>query len=360
MKKKCKNVDITNFDFILKSVEQCFQNKKKNRTDILKIREEVGTNVDIALMLQKELINKDIKLKPIWYRTKYDSASRKWRTIGIQDIKQQIYDYIAVNGLEELMRRVGKYQCASIKGRGQVYCAKAIYNHIQNPSIKYACKFDVRKYYESIPQDKMMEWLRKRVKNDLLLWLIETLIHTFKKGLSIGSYLSQHLGNLYLSDVYHKIESIHAVRRGKKIKIVSFTCTYMDDLLITGSNSRSLIKVGHIVENMCSEKGLTIKDTWSCFKIDDSFIDMVGYRIHRDHITIRRCTLKKIRRAIIRFEHNPTSLSLAKRVNSYKGILDHSDSYQFCKKYNVYETIRKARRLVSYYDRHNQIGCTYA
>ena len=350
MKRKCKNVDITDYDFILQSVKDCFANKKKYRNDIVRIREELGSDEEIAKVLQKELLEEKLVLRPIWYHLKYDDNSQKWRNIGIQDIKQQMYDYIAVNGLAELERSIGHYQCASIKSRGQVYCARAIGSHIKKDSAKYFCKMDIRKYYESIPKDKLMQWLRKRVKNDKLLWLIQTLIDTFPNGLSIGSYLSQHLGNLYLSDIYHKLETLTKTRRGKKNKVVTFQAFYMDDILIVGKNSRELVKAANLVVEMCAEKGLEIKPTWSCQKIDGSFIDMAGYRIYRDHMTVRRGTLKKIRRTFIRYEKKP-NLTRARRVISHYGIVKHSDSYIFCHKYDAYKTLKNAKEVVSKHEK---------
>ena len=110
MKRKCKNIDITNIEFIEKAIIDCLSGKKKS------IMNKHNDNVhEIALEMQSELMNRKLNLKPIWYKRKYDDASRKWRTIGIQDIKQQMYDYIAVNAMADLIPCIGKYQCASIK-----------------------------------------------------------------------------------------------------------------------------------------------------------------------------------------------------------------------------------------------------
>ena len=44
--------------------------------------------------IQQEIINKKYIVKPIRYRKQTDKCNGKIRNIGIQDIKQQIYDYI--------------------------------------------------------------------------------------------------------------------------------------------------------------------------------------------------------------------------------------------------------------------------
>ena len=364
MKRKCKNVDISDLEFIELSVNQCLTGKTKTRNDIVRIFEEYSDTHQIALQLHKEIINRKLELKPICYKDKFDENSQKWRTIGIQDIKQQMYDYIAVNGLTELFPRIGKYQCASIKGRGQVYCAKAVYNHIQDKSIKYACQFDIRKYYESVSQDNMMKWLEKHVKNEPLLWLIRTLLSTFKKGLSIGSYLSQHLANLYLSDLYHQInENMHRIRNKKngqciRVNLVSNCFFYMDDILIIGSNSRDLIKASKMIIDEVEKLGLEIKSNWRCFDLGNNFIDICGYTIYKDHVGVRRGTLKKMRRAFVRFSKKQNNLELARRVISYCGILEHSNCYRFCQKYNVYALKKKARKVVSNYAKNKKLHQT--
>ena len=123
---------------------------------------------------------------------------------------------------------------------------------------------------------------------------------------------------------------------------------YMDDILILGSNSRNLMLAAQVIIQTLKEMGLAVKDSWRCFKItDDSFIDMMGYRIYRDHITVRRGTFKKIKRACFRFKRKPKSFKLAKRLLSFKGILEHSDSLSFMQGNSLYALFRKARKVVS-------------
>ena len=90
---------------------------------------------------------------------------------------------------------------------------------------------------------------------------------------------------------------------------------------------------------------------WQCFEIESSFIDMVGYRIYKDHVTLRRCNMKKSRRAVIRYSHKPKNIHLARRVLSYSGMIKYSDSVLFCIKYNIHKYVKKARKVVSNYDK---------
>lgn len=125
MKRKCKNVDITNIAFIEKAVRDSLNNKKKTRNDIQRIFAEYGTVGNIAKQLQKELIEEKIEIPKIWYKKIYDQGSRKWRNIGIQDIKCQMYDYIAVNGLEELEKKNRKISmCIHKRARSIILCSR--------------------------------------------------------------------------------------------------------------------------------------------------------------------------------------------------------------------------------------------
>ena len=166
----------------------------------------------IAHDLQQELITNTVHFKPIRYRPKYDNNSKKTRIIGIQSVKQQIYDYIAVKGAQEMWdAKIGYYQCASLPGKGQVFGKKTIESQIRKPEnrnlARFVVKGDIRKCYPSIPKDRVKKHLKQDIKNDTLLYLMFTLIDSFDKGLSIGSYLSQYLCNYYLSYAYSFMEN---------------------------------------------------------------------------------------------------------------------------------------------------------
>jgi RNA-directed DNA polymerase len=75
--------------------------------------------------IQQEIIHKKYIVKPIRYRKQTDKCNGKIRNIGIQDVKQQIYDYIAVYAMGELFRKkLGFYQCGALKKKGNDFGAK--------------------------------------------------------------------------------------------------------------------------------------------------------------------------------------------------------------------------------------------
>lgn len=385
MKRYCKNVDITDRELIQKSVYKCLRNKYK-RNDVLEMFSEYsGLSKDFikgafkefgikALRpfaetavdgIREELIRNKIKFKPIWYKEKIDASSQKIRRIGIQNIKQQIYDYIAVEAMKDFLKRIGEYQCAALKNKGQSYGIKAIKKWLRNKNIRYAGQCDIKKCYPSIDRGKVMEFLRKYIKNEPLLNLIEILIGTFEMGLSIGSYLSQYLCNAFLSQIYHEIaERMYRIRKKRngimeRIKLVLHQLFYMDDILILGTNAKDIHKAMKLITQKAEELGLKIKDNWIVFttvmkrKDDGHFIDIMGVRIYRHHITIRRRVFLRVRRtykkgqALIK-QKKKIPLWLARKCVSYKGILDHTNSQKIKKKYQTAQTIKVCKGVVSH------------
>ena len=146
MKRYCKNIDITDRSFISIAVKDCIY-KRLTRHDTIEllchytyhdyesvymfakyedshnqINKMIGKLID---NIQQEIIHKQYIIKPIRYHMQIDGCSGKERIIGIQDVKQQLYDYVAVYGLSELFdAKIGYYQCSAIKNKGQIFGAK--------------------------------------------------------------------------------------------------------------------------------------------------------------------------------------------------------------------------------------------
>ncbi len=324
-----------------------------------------------AAEMAQEIRDRKVTFPAIHYSMRYDGNSGKIREIGVESIKQQVYDYVAVNALMELFnRKIGKYQCASIPGRGQVYGKKAIEKWIRkNPAkTRVGAKGDVHHCYPSINISKLMKLLRKQVKNEDLLYLVEILVRSYRQGLSIGSYLSQWLCNYYLSFAYHYAEQelakVRKSRKGpeKRVRLIYAVIFYMDDILILGSRKADVRKAMQLlVKFFKDELDLEIKANWKLFQVDyigkdgrhhGDCIDMMGYKIYRDHTEVRRNIFLRSRRAFVRLRKQVQrrmgiALDLAYRCVSYFGWYKNSDSTNFKKKYGIEQLMKYAKRRVS-------------
>lgn len=370
MKRLCKDVDITDRGLISKAVYACLD-KKYKRNDVTRYMSQVSGLKEnqircihyrygkralywiteaIIDILRKEIMTGSISFPSIWYRDKVDGSSGKIRRIGIQNIKQQLYDYISVEGLGPLLKRIGEYQYASIPGRGTAKGKEVISRWIRNRKLRYFVKLDVKKCFESIDHKKLMDFLESRVANNRLLNLIWSLIESFERGLSIGSYLSQYLCNLYMSIMYHEImENMYRIRngkrRGKRVNLVHHCLIYMDDILMIGSRKRDLEKAVKLAVKKATEMGLEIKLNYQIREVTGNFIDMLGFKICRTHTEIRGRIFLRVRRCFRRARKQIT-LRIAKKCISYYGYLKHTDSRNIQKKWKVNKIIKKCKGVI--------------
>lgn len=316
-----------------------------------------------ATRMYHEIKDRNIQLKPIEYQMRFDSSSNKLREIGISSIKQQVYDYVAVNACKKMFSaKIGYYQCASIPKKGQVFGKKAIEKWIKkdpkNTRFHYKC--DIKKYYLSVNTRKLKRLLRRDIKNKDILYLIFRLLSTYKRGLCIGSYLSQYLANYYLSYAYHHVTensfSICTKKNGEKVRInhVKHILFYMDDLILFSSSLKFLKRaIEDLLKYLSEELVLTVKENHLIGKTKDTRIDMMGYSISVKNTIVRKKIYKKIFNLILCLNRKVISITIhiARRLLSYNGWIKNSDLYNFANRFHVTELIEKAKQEVSHYDK---------
>lgn len=346
MKKHCKNVDIFDLDLVYEAVLNCLSPAKtRQRGDTIRLfakilKSDKKTAVKVlqdqdtrfywvASRISHKLINEmktgSINFPPYSVRTTICPNSGKVRKITILTIKHLLLDHIAVIALRDLSKRIGEFQVSSIKGRGAHYGARFIKRWLRGKKAKYVAKIDIRKYYDSIDQNILFDWLEKHVKNPKLLWLVRTLVTEVTSGLAIGSYLSQNLANLFLSDIYHFALEKCRNKRGKAM--ISHCVFYLDDMAFFSPNKRNLKRAIEMIIKELAKKKLAIKPNWNVFEITkDRPLDMMGFRFHRGFTTIRKRIFKRLRRSFLRakrkmFNYKKLSLNAAKSAASYYGYL---------------------------------------
>lgn len=177
--------------------------------------------------------------------------------------------------------------------------------------------------------------------------------------------MSQYLCNLFLSQIYHEIaENMYRIRKKRsgtteRINLVKHQLFFMDDILILGTNAKDIHKAMRLIIKKADEMGLEIKDSWTVYttvakrKDDGHFIDIMGVRIYRQHITIRRRVFLRVRRSYKKAQslvkqRKKIPVWLARKCMSYKGILDRTDSYNIKRRYNANKTIQICKGVISH------------
>ena len=399
MKKKCKQIDITDYATVLPWVKDCVLRHKKrydfkallirhgvSRENYFKALETYDYSIfdeaidSIAKEACDRIRERNLDLPPVHIRKMMDTTTGKIRDIGKESAMQQVYDHIAVHSCEEIFRcRMVEQQMSSIQGRGQIKGLQLIRKYIQedNRSIRYAkchglkydskCKYhvklDIRKCYPSADMEIFMKLLEHDCANEDILWLWRTLLESHKvdgyTGFMIGALPSQWACQVMLSYIYRKAMSICKMRRGKRIRSVSHMIMFMDDMLLFSSNRQALLSAVKEITIYAKENlGFEIKQNFHIKDLDLERVDMMGYTVYRNgKAEMRGRNFIHSRRLMLRFiRTGRLVVPQAKRLVSFKGFWKYSDSRRIGMELKTNKIFSKCALLISAHDKEERNG----
>lgn len=182
---------------------------------------------------------------------------------------------------EKIFRRYIRTTAASIKRRGMHDLLDYIRRDLEEypEEMRYAYKFDIRKFYESIDQDFMMYALRRMFKDRVLLTILERFVRVMPKGLSIGLRSSQGFGNMLLGmflDHYLKDE-----------KGYRHFYRYCDDGDIHFRTKKEAWEARNEIHERAALMKLEVKGNERVFPVTGG-IDFLGYVIYPTHTRLRK------------------------------------------------------------------------
>lgn len=162
-----------------------------------------------------------------------------------------------------------KTSAASIPGRGMHRLFVKMRHDIENDreGTAYFYKCDIRKFFESIDQDLMWEFVKDRIKDPILLPILHNFVTMMEKGLSIGLRSSQCYGNIFLSGIDHYFKDVLGVR---------YYYRYCDDIVILASSKRKLWLLRDIMHEQAAELKLEVKPN-ECVRPISEGIDFLGF-----------------------------------------------------------------------------------
>ncbi len=262
------------------------------------------------------LVNRTYKTSPYSTFTIYDPKERIVSRLPY--FPDRIVHHAAMNILEQLFVSTftaDTYSC--IKRKGIHAAARAVKKALVDvPGTEYCLKLDIKKFYPSIDHFTLKQLLRRKIKDQDLLWLLDEIIDS-ADGVPIGNYLSQYFANFYLSYFDHWI---------KEDKKVKYYFRYADDLVILSNDKSHLQQLLSEIRNYLSnELKLTVKDNYQVFPVKARGIDFVGYKFFHTHTLLRK-NIKKRFAQMLATRKNRASIA------SYNGWVKHCDSKNLIKK----------------------------
>lgn len=165
---------------------------------------------------------------------------------------------------------------------------------------------DVKKFYPSIDKSIMKNVVRKKIKCTDTLWLIDDIIDSNCNGLPIGNYISQYLGNLYLSEIDHKL------KEGIRVK---HYFRYCDDIIILCDSKPELHRIRKYVNKELKLLKLCLKKDYSV-RPTSVGVDVLGYVVTGYTIGVRRSIKDRMK-----------ARYTTKSAPSYNGWLSHCNGH---------------------------------
>ena len=259
--------------------------------------------------LHRMLIEKTYKTSPYTTFTIHEPKERL--IFRLPYFPDRITHHAVMNVLEPifvLAFTADTYSC--IKTRGIHAAANTLKNALRNEPTQYCLKLDIKKFYPSVDHVILKQLLRKKFKDQDLLWLLDEIIDS-TDGLPIGNYLSQYFANFYLTYFDHWM---------KEKRRVKYYFRYADDLVILSDSKPYLHELlFDIREYLHTNLKLTVKGNYQVFPVDDRGIDFVGYIFRHTHTRLRKSIKQNFARMLKR---NKNIQSIA----SYRGWAIHCNS----------------------------------
>ena len=319
--------DIINFDNLM----QAHYNAKKGKGWYKEVKMVDSDPYYYIDNIYKMLKYKTYKVSEYEVFTKYDSG--KERVISkLPYYPDRIVQWAVMQIIEPIFIKTFITDTYSaIPNRGVHYGLNRLSVALKDKkSTKYCLKFDIRKYYQSIPHDILKAKLRTMFKDPDLLWFLDLTIDSTKGnvGIPIGNYTSQYFGNFYLSELDHYV---------KENKDNAFYARYMDDVVILHKNKKYLHYLRtEIAWYLQTKLGLIMKNNWQVFPTFIRGIDFLGYRHFGDFILLRDDIKYRFKRKMLKIM-NGLDIGVCEEncIGSYNGWLKYCDSYRLNQKYLV-------------------------
>jgi RNA-directed DNA polymerase len=292
-----------------KNLELAFRKASKGKSKkfyVVEFQKDLCKNL---LELKRELEMETYRPHPL---TKFTIRDPKTRLIRKSIFKDRVIHHAIVNILEPIYEprfiidnyanRIGKGTIAAIqrfdKFKKEVTRnGKLIKNPIDNNMVRgYILKADIKKFFDSVNQSKLIEILRRKVKDEKIIWLITKILKNFDdkiKGMPLGNMTSQFLANLYLNDldyfVKHRLKMKYYIR-------------YVDDFVIFHEDKKILEDCKNKIQKYLMNLKIELHPNKSKIFPLYKGVDFLGFKIFYYYKRARKRNVNNFKRRLEKLE----------------------------------------------------------
>jgi retron-type reverse transcriptase len=333
--------EIVEFDNLLLAAQKA-QKGKRFRSNVL----EFNHNRELELQkLQEELDSQTYC--PGNYHT-FKISDPKVRLISAAPYRDRVVHHALCHIIQPVMERsLIAHTYANRQGYGTHRALQRFTTYARNS--RYILQCDIKKYFPSIDREILKGLIRRKIKCDRTLWLIDLIIDCSNeqefvldyfpedtlltpverlKGLPIGNLTSQFFANYYLNGLDHFVQ--------ERLKIPKYL-RFVDDFSLFSDDFEQLQAARTAIESYLATLRLKIHPVKSQLFETKYGANFVGFRILPDRIRVRNDNLHRARR---RFKHLQQAYhqglisldDIHKRICSWEAHLKHGNTYRLRRK----------------------------
>lgn len=320
---------ITDFDNLYAAYLQVSKSKNKYSKEALLFSQNETANL---LDLQQQLINDTYSFDDY---IEFKVFEPKERVINAPHFKDKIVQIAIDNILKPIFEPTFiSHSYACIDNRGTHKAVEKVQRNLKQAKWQlkepFIIKFDVSRFFYSIDREILKSILRRKIKCNKTLRLLDEIINSAAKidgkGIPLGNATSQLFANIYLNELDNYCK--------RKLKI-KFYVRYMDDVvaIIDGKENAKNV-MNEMVAYVNAHLNLTasIKKT-KIFPLAQG-VNAFGYKVYTTHRLLRNDSKKKIKRKMKKMKRLIVEGRLEKEkaeqiFNSWYGHSKHANSFNF-------------------------------
>ena len=307
-----------------------FRHGKQNRNDVMQFERGLEDNI---FQLHEELITKTYKHQGYSTFHVYDP---KFRVINKATVRDRIVHHLIYNFLEPIFQPAFIHQSYSSQtGKGVHIAVNELAAALRQASKNYSTpvwslKLDIKKFFDSIDHEILLQLLCKKVQDENIFWLLEEIVQGYTssqgpgRGVPIGNLTSQIFANIYLSELDYYVK--FNLRE-------HYYFRYADDFIFLHADKAHLEKIQRSVEQFVRERlHMTVHPNKIVYRKLSQGIDFVGYVLLPHYRVLRTKTKKRMFKKIEKkvTEYNQAvcdELSLRQTTQAYLGLLKHCSGH---------------------------------
>ena len=263
---------------------------KAAKADVQAFRSNLDRNL---MLLRNQLLTTNVELGNYNYFTIYDP---KERVICAAAFPERVLHHAIMNICHPYFEKYQIYDSYATRiGKGTYAAIKRAYDFNKNNN--WYLKLDIRKYFDNIDHQVLMNLLINRFKDELLINLFHKIIDTYKtnagKGIPIGNLTSQYFANLYLATADHFAK--------EKLKVKNYV-RYMDDIVFWASEKEELIDKGKLYKNFINTN---LKLTYKQNELNKTItgLPFLGYRLYKSEIRLSKRSKIRYKQRIYEYSY---------------------------------------------------------